>query len=109
MPIHFKIKQGDTIPTIRVTCRDNVGVIDLTAATSVTFSMVNVDTGIVKVLAAAATFVNKPGGVIEYRFVAANVDTVGNYRAEFEVTFPEGKETFPSDSYIYIEVVDDLA
>lgn len=106
--IDYKIKQNDLVPSVRSVLRDEAGVIDLSSASALKFFMVNVDTGALKVNGANGIFVDRPNGVVEYTWSGTDTDTVGNYRAEFEVTFPEGKETFPSHTYIYIEVLDDL-
>ena len=77
---------------------------NLTAAT-VTFTMINAATGVVKVNAAAATISDIPGGVAYYAFVADDVDTAGIYWGTFEVT--QGGKTYsypaaPRDGVIWI-------
>lgn len=111
----FTITQGDRAPTLRVTCKDASGAaVDLTNATSVTFTMRNASDGTVKINAAAGTFVNpRTSGVVDYAWGATDTNTVGTYNGKFTVTWADGTKTsFPTDqvtanNYIVVNVVDD--
>lgn len=46
---------------------------------------------------------------VVYTFTAGQLSVKGTYKAEIEVTFPDGDViTFPDDSYHEIKVIDDL-
>lgn len=104
----YVIKTGDRAPNITATCKDGSGnVVDLTGATA-RFVMINNETGVVKV-AAAATISNPTGGVVTYAWEATDTDTAGLYDGEFEVTFSGGiVQTFPNDRQIVILITPDL-
>lgn len=104
----FYIKQNDTSPAYRVTLKDGNGdPVDVTAAT-IRFHMMDAD-GTVKV-DAAGSIVTAASGIVEYEWSAADTDTVGTYRAEFEVTYSDGTiGTFPNSSYNIVKIFDDIA
>ncbi len=104
----FSIKKGDTSPALRATLRyDDCTTINLTGA-SARFHMRQ--TGSASVLIDAAAVVVSVAGIVEYRWTAPNTATVGAYEGEFEITYSDGKiETFPSDGFIAIEIVDSIA
>lgn len=104
----FIIKKGDTRPKFRATLYDESGVvIDLTGA-SVTFVMAQ--PGQTAKVNAAMTIVNPTGGIVEYTWVTADVDTAGAFRAEIQVTLAGGaKLTVPSDRYLGINILEKLA
>ena len=111
----FTIKQNDRRPFFVVALKDDFGeaseaAVDLTTATTVTFSMREGDGGAVKVNKQPATKTDAAGGEVTYQWGAADLDTVGPFEAEVEVTWADGKvETFPNDGYFEVEVVDDIA
>lgn len=105
-------KQNDTAPAYVVQLRDTTGggdvAVDLTLASSVKFLMRS-SGGSVKVNQ-PATFYDRAAGTLVYAWGASDLDTVGEYEVEFEVTWTDGTiETFPNDSYNTIVVVDDIA
>lgn len=104
----FSIKKGDTSPALRATLRyDDCSPINLTGATA-RFHMRQ--SGSSTVLIDAAAVIVSVAGIVEYRWTSLNTATVGGYEGEFEVTYSDGKiETFPSDGFISIEVVDSIA
>jgi predicted dehydrogenase len=105
----FYIKQNDTSPKILATLQNaNGDAIDLTGA-SVKFHMRTVG-GASTVVDAAATIVTAASGIVRYSWVSPNTATIGSYQAEFQVTYADATiETFPNDSYISVEIVDDIA
>lgn len=111
----FVITQGNRAPALVATLKDAAGaVIDLTAATAVTFTMRNSSDGTVKVNAAAGTFVGtRTSGQVSYAWGTTDTNTVGTYQAKFTVTWSDGTTTsFPTDTstannYITVNVVDD--
>lgn len=105
----FYIKQNDTSPKMLATLQNaNGDAIDLTGA-SVRFHMRTVN-GSASVVSAAATIVNAASGIVRYSWAAGDTATVGTYQAEFQVTYADATiETFPNDSYISVQIVDDIA
>ena len=102
-------KQNDRLPSLSVTAITSDGnPYDLTGAT-VVFTMRNVDTSVVKVNRSAAVLVDGPNGKVRYDWGSADLDTVGSYDAEFEATLSGRKLTVPSNNWISIKVIDDLA
>lgn len=103
----FQLKEGDTSPSISYELTPTT--VDLTGA-SVVFNMTT-RRGVVKVSRAAAT-VTTPTGTptVQYDWIAADTDTAGTYRAEFEVTYGDGSiETFPNTGFLTISITKDLA
>lgn len=105
----FYIKQHDTSPAILATLSDATGAaIDLTDAT-IRFHMRPIGKTTV-VVDAAASIVTAATGDIRYDWIGADTATIGSFQAEFEVTFPDSSiETFPNDSYVRIEIINDIA
>ena len=103
------MKQGDRLPSLSVTAITNDGSpYDLTGAT-VVFNMRDVDTGTVKVNRSAAVLVDGPTGKIRYDWASSDLDTVGTFEAEFEATISSRKLSIPSNNWIPIRVIDDIA
>ena len=103
---NFAIKRNDRLPALRVQLlRDDGTIVNLTTATAVTLKM-----GAPFNLNVAAVVIDAVNGIVEYAWAAGNTNvTEGNYRAEFEVTWPGGiPETFPTDGYIIVQVYTDL-
>lgn len=105
----FYIKQNDTSPAMLATLQDASGTaVNLTAAT-VRFHMRAIGATQTKVNA-AATITDAPNGIVRYNWSASDTNTVGQFQAEFQVTYADGKiETFPNDSYLPVEITDDIA
>lgn len=111
----FTIKKGDLAPPIQVTLTDSKGQkLNLTGNLGITFQMKlreHLDNPQVprKVDAAGAVVGPATDGVVEYDWVGADTDTVGEYVGEFVVIQSDGKpRTVPSPSYITIRVVTDI-
>lgn len=102
-------KQNDRLPSLTVTAVQSDGTAyDLTGAT-VVFNMRAADTGTVKVNRSSATLVDGPTGKVRYDWVSGDLDTNGDYLAEFECTISGRKLTIPTNGYIPIKVLDDIA
>lgn len=102
-------KQGDRLPSLAVTAVQSDGTAyDLTGAT-VVFNMRDAETGTVKVSRSAAVLVSGAAGTLRYDWASADLDTVGLYEGEFEATISSRKLTIPTNGYISIRVLDDIA
>ena len=103
----FYIKQNDTSPALRYAL---IPTVNLTGA-SVVFNMRPRGSTTVKVSRQTATVVAPAtSGIVEYSWAAADTDTMGDYEAEFEITYSDATvETFPNASYIAVKVTDDIA
>lgn len=72
-----------------------------------TFKMASLNGGALKIDSPAT--VDPAQNTLSYQRVAGDTDTAGVCRAEFEVTYSDGKiETFPNSEYIQINVMPDL-
>lgn len=105
----FYIKQNDTSPSIETILQgiDAAEVIDLTGC-DVAFHMKHSQRD--KEVSGACTIVDEDGGKVRYDWQTGDTSVAGWYRAEFEVTYSDGKiETFPNDGAIWIHVDGELA
>lgn len=102
----FHIGEDDLNPALQVICTDDKGaVVPLDDAASVAFFMINPGVETPEVNGSAAVFVDKPAGIVEYRWVAGDVDTPGVYDAHFVVTWNDGKKTtFPNSRFITVKI-----
>ena len=99
----FVLKAYDRLPSIQATLSA-----DLTTAVSVDFIMRPAAGGTVKVNA-DAVIVDAAEGVVRYDWEAADTDTAGSYKAEWEVHWPSSKtQTFPTATYHTIDILADL-
>lgn len=110
MASRITLKQNDLLPTIIATVEDETGtVVDLTNALSVAFSMRNQYTGTLKINAAAASFYGaRTTGQVQYTWASGDTDTIGDYIAEFEITWLTGnkQQSAPQKVNLYISIVD---
>jgi hypothetical protein len=106
----FQIKRGDLTPTFRAQCLDDTTPVDLAPATSVKFIMRIRNNPTPKVTAVATKEDQTTArGWVHYTWVPGDTDTVGDYRAEIEVTWSDGKlQTFPAGTYATVSVLSDL-
>lgn len=119
----FEITQNDRRPLFVVVLKDDFGeisesIVNLTTATSAVFNMRAKDGGAVKVNRGSATISNAAGGEITYSWGTADTSLAGDFEAEVEVTWNDGKtETFPSGvngtddatGYWPVRIKDDIA
>lgn len=103
-------KKGDRAPALTLQALDLAGdPLDLTGATSPVFLMRLLGASANTVDRATATVVDASTGVVSYSFAAADVDTPGTYRAEFEVTLSGLPLTIPGDDQeLHVVITDDL-
>jgi hypothetical protein len=105
--IKFIIKQNDLEPPLQVTLLDGTTPVDLTLATGVLFLMKN--SGGLKVNYAMVVDPNPTTGKVSYAWISGDTDTVGQYSAEIQVTWPAARpQTFPVDKYFVVDVQKDL-
>ncbi len=112
----FTIKRNDTRPRLVTTLITDFGTaaegpVDLTSASAVKFLMrsESAPAGSAPKVNAAATISDAAAGIVTYTWVDGDTDTEGIFEGEFQITWSDdGVETIPNDSYISIQVVDDL-
>lgn len=105
----FEVKQGDYGSTSIVgKLTDGNGAVDLTAALSVRLLATNLDSGVLEISAAASFVAPRTAGQVTYTFAAGDLDTAGDYKVEWEVTFASGTHTFPNDGYALMKVWPEL-
>lgn len=107
----FYIKQNDTLPAIRSIVQDGDGfAINLTDAT-VRFHMRNLETNEL-VVDEVAEIVVETGGIVQYSWADGDTETVGWFKAEWQVTYGSdfvGVETFPSEGYLWVKIEGEVA
>ena len=101
------LKRGDTRRAIRAVLKDADGdPVNLTDC-QVKFKMAPLSGP--ATISRAAHIQNAEKGEVWVVWVPGETDTAGIFRAEFKVTYPDGrKETFPNDGYISIQIMNDL-
>lgn len=107
MAADIVMKANDRLPTVQAQLFVGGTPASLTGAT-VAFIMRPKNGGAVKVNS-AAVIVSAADGVVRYDWAAADTNTPGDYRAEWEVTFADGKtQTFPTAGHHSVQIVEDL-
>lgn len=106
--MQWSTKRGDTAPPIRAQILSPAGApVDLTGA-SVRF-LLAAQAGGTPLVDGTATIVDAAQGIVEYAWAPGDLQAAGQYLAEFEVTWPDGRvQTYPGDGYITVAVVADL-
>ena len=101
------LKRGDTRMAIRATLKTPTGAaVDLTGAT-VRFLLADLR-GVLKI-DKQIDVLDATEGKVMVVLEATEVDVAGSFRAEFEVTFDDGRvETYPNDGYISVKIIPDL-
>lgn len=103
------VKRNDTYGNITEQLLDeNLAPVNLTGCT-VRFNM-RLKTAAAAKVAANAAIVSAATGVVRYQWQGTDTNTSGEYRAEWQVTFPSGQvQTYPNDGYNTIMILSDLA
>ena len=103
------IKRGDTRPHFDVALEDLKGrPVNLTGST-ITFSMRDASTDVLKVNAATCTILNSHRGECRHSWLSENTDTAGTYEGEFNVVDKDSRsQTFPSDGFVLIHVTESM-
>ena len=107
MSYDVTIKRGDTRNCIKAVLKDSAGEPVNLAGCEVKFLMAPL--GQAAVINRAAHIQDAAAGEVWVVWVPGDTDKSGVYQAEFKVTYGDGrKETFPSDGYISIQIMNDL-
>lgn len=101
------LKRGDRNPSLEATLQQATGApIPLHGVTQVKFLMKDENT---LKIDSPVTIIDAARGLVKYDWAAEDTDTVGNYQAEFEITFSDGKKmTVPNNGYIVVVILEDL-
>ena len=93
----FTIKQNDTLEAIVAILDDSAGSAFSLAGATVVFSMRSLTTNVLIIDNVAATIMDAALRKVKYDWVTGDTVIAGDYLAEFEVTFSDGKiQTFPN-------------
>lgn len=106
----FRIKVGDRAPAFRTVLIDNGSPYPIPEGATVRFVAANgIRRRTTKRFDGEAAIIDGDNGVVEYVPETTDVDLVGHYAAEWEVT-PNGGDpvTFPDDGYDRVIVAEDL-
>src|SRR5688572_11222169 len=105
----FTIAQGDLLPEIKTTLKDDTGtVVDLTGAT-VQFLMSLPGDIENPVIDDPATIILAAAGTVKYIWTGTDTATIGNYVARWRVTFADGREeSFPNLTFNTVTITDNF-
>ena len=105
----FVTKRHSRRPYLRLQVNDSDGnPFDFTGAVSVTFLMYT-EAGVEKVDYAGVIESPPTLGILKYQWLAADVNTAGNFSAEFDVDWGAGEtQTIPLDGVLRIRINEDL-
>lgn len=102
------VKAGDTRP--RIKARLSADATDVFS--SVLFHMAKKD-GTLVIEDGVASIEEQPsaesGGIVSYQWVSGDTDDPGEYNAEFEVHFNDGRiESYPNSEYLTVHIIEGL-
>lgn len=104
----FYIKKNTTLATLDARLISGTGARANLTGASVQFRMRKLGSG-VNVIDRPATIVDPVQGEIRYQWQGTDTSVVGDYEAEFEVTFPDtNTRIFPSSGFIKVKVTETL-
>lgn len=104
----WSIKQNDREPAFSAQLLENGSPMKNLAGASVKFLMKaeSAPKADPPKVSAAATITDEELAMVQYDWATDDTDTVGLYRAEFEITYPNGrKRTVPTVDYLFVRVV----
>lgn len=106
MSYDVTLKRGDTRNCIKAILKTAAGApVNLTGC-NVTFRM-GALCGATTI--SRAVHIESAAGEVWVVWLSGETDRAGVYRAEFYVTYPDGrKETFPNTGYISLNIMDDI-
>ncbi len=107
MSYDVTIKRGDTRRAIRAVLKNTQGTPVNLSGCSVSFYMA--PPGRPPIISRAVDIHDALAGEVWVVFAPGETDISGVYRAEFRVTYGDGRrETFPNNGYINIQILSDL-
>lgn len=103
----YGIKQGDNEPSLRVRLVDaRQRPIDISTASVRFFMRPKPGVAADSIQDAAVQIVDLARADVQYNWDLGDTDVVGDYEAEFKVTYLDGSvETVPNDGYIEISII----
>jgi len=117
--MEFFIKKNATLPVLKLQVvkdgrSDYNKMMDLIEESSIFFSMVDIETGIPKLVTRPAGFVNKimldpnasPEYYVYYQFTNKDTNRVGRYEGQFLLKTNEGNLILPIREKLYINIQD---
>lgn len=102
-----EIKQGDTVPSLRVKLLEDGNPFNLDGYT-VTLRMKRTDADSLLVDEASMSIENAPRGIVTYDWSSSETDTSGTYLIECVVTNGSEQITFPNDTYTKLRIMESL-
>lgn len=100
----YAVKRGDTWPKLAIVCTDDGAPVDLTTAASI--RIIGRQFGVTIFSKSVTGDVN---GLVLASLVAGDTDRSGPMSVEVEVTWsPTEIQTFPPDTYLTLDIVEDL-
>ena len=117
--MEFFIKKNATLPLLKMQVvnegkGDIKSFMERIELSTLSFSMVNVDNGIPKILGNDAGFVEKvfqepnaePEYYVYYRFTSSDTNKIGRYEGQFLMKCDDGNLIFPIREPLYINISD---
>lgn len=104
MIVEHRIRQGDTLPTIRHQLKLNGAVIDLTTA-SVTVARRRRIDDFVLPIAGTVTKVDALNGIVDLALTAADTADEAVYDLEWTLAWVDGRLTIPTDCVVRLHVL----
>ena len=117
--MEFFIKKKSTLPILKLQVvkngrSDYNNFMELLETSSIFFSMVNVDTGVIKINSKPAGFVEKtfldpnanPEYYIYYKFTNTDTNTVGKFEGQFLIKNDDGNLILPIREKLFIYIQD---
>ena len=120
--MYFFIKKNATLPVFKMQVvkdgrSDYRNFMDLMEVSSFAFSMINIDTGIPKIVSRPAYIVEKtfiepqaePEYYVYYQFREIDTRTPGRYKGEFLMKSDDGNLLLPLRDELYINILDSFS
>lgn len=105
----FIIKRGDTLPYLEADLTNDGVAADISGTTGVDFVLRAV--GASKSAASMvrpATIVSAAPAKVRYQWQVGDTDVAGRFIGEFQVNYGNQKASYPSETYIAINIMADL-
>ncbi|MBL3569934.1 hypothetical protein BV509_01115 [Rhodovulum sulfidophilum] len=105
----FVIKRGDTSPGLEYQLSVYEPGSAVLAGASARFLMQPYRDASAPLTVDAPAAIHDVDGIVRYAWVEGDTGTAGTYRAEVEITWPDGtRETFPAAGWLEIRITEDL-